>query len=338
MLPSNKILTRRLRRVVILFSLGMILTSATATAQVVATAKYNGKWGFIDNKGKWYITPQFDSVENFYNGFATIYMEGRQGMINERGEVIIRPECDYVGRVSDNLAEVFVGDNQFFFDVKSNAFLEPRTETAPAEKLVFVTPTQAPHSMVIEDDLRYVYVYTTKQPDATKQPGVKPPAPLIGVEANEPRFKVIGSGNEMGLVNSKGDTVLAPRYEIFGFCQDSLLWFMYQGKYGVADLKGRCVVKPVYDFIDYYTEGLAPVMKGEKWGFLSLEGKDVIGFHFDRVMNFKNGLAAAESKGKWGFIDHTGAWVIKPIYEDTDGNFRNSSTSFDPLVNIAFDF
>lgn len=47
----------------------------------------NGKWGYIDLRGKTVIEPQFDWADRYFSGFAIVRMDGRYGFINEAGDL-----------------------------------------------------------------------------------------------------------------------------------------------------------------------------------------------------------------------------------------------------------
>src|ERR1700761_344875 len=63
----------------------------------VAMANAGGKWGYIDTKGNFAISPRFSSsstdyVWPFKNGMAMIKVAGRYGYIDHSGEFVIPPE------------------------------------------------------------------------------------------------------------------------------------------------------------------------------------------------------------------------------------------------------
>lgn len=53
-------------------------------------ARSNKKVGFIDNKGNWILTPIYDKVRSFSNGFAPVVKEKYWGYINTKGEEITK--------------------------------------------------------------------------------------------------------------------------------------------------------------------------------------------------------------------------------------------------------
>jgi hypothetical protein len=59
-----------------------------------------------------------------------------------------------------------------------------------------------------------------------------------------------------------------------------------------------------------------PEEKGPKWGFIDHSGKFVIKPVFRRVKRFTEGLAGADLHARWGFIDRDGKFIIERNYED----------------------
>lgn len=55
---------------------------------------------------------------------------------------------------------------------------------------------------------------------------------------------------------------------------------------------------------------------GPKWGFIDHSGKFVIKPLYRRVLGFSEGLAAADLSARWGYIDNTGAFKIERSYEE----------------------
>ena len=49
----------------------------------------NGKWGFVNNKNKVVIEPQYDEAKSFSGGLAAVKMNGKWGFINKDGRTVI---------------------------------------------------------------------------------------------------------------------------------------------------------------------------------------------------------------------------------------------------------
>lgn len=58
-----------------------------------AAVQKDGKWGFIDKEGTWFIEPVYDDARSFLNGYAAVQREGLWGYINMDKELCI--PCQY---------------------------------------------------------------------------------------------------------------------------------------------------------------------------------------------------------------------------------------------------
>src|SRR4051812_4037239 len=56
--------------------------------------KMNGKYGYIDRKGKVTVTPQFDAAQPFTDGYAAVKLGDRWGYIDHAGKLVISPQYD----------------------------------------------------------------------------------------------------------------------------------------------------------------------------------------------------------------------------------------------------
>jgi hypothetical protein len=92
--------------------------------KVVALVKYEGKYGFIDTKGDWFIDPHFDSLGIFYNGMADSYQNKKVGKINSKGNLAIYHRFDFIGHFENESALVILGDSINYIDLKGNLISE----------------------------------------------------------------------------------------------------------------------------------------------------------------------------------------------------------------------
>lgn len=62
----------------------------------------DSKYGIIDKEGNLKLKVIFDSIGNFFNGYAKVEVDGKYGLINENFEVIVKPIYDDVRNVIDH--------------------------------------------------------------------------------------------------------------------------------------------------------------------------------------------------------------------------------------------
>lgn len=57
----------------------------------------NGKWGVAKKKnGELLLKPEYDYIDNFYEGYAIVQKNEKYGVIDEKFNMVIRPEWEYI--------------------------------------------------------------------------------------------------------------------------------------------------------------------------------------------------------------------------------------------------
>jgi hypothetical protein len=68
--------------------------------------KRDGKYGFIDTRGRLRIANRYDGIGNFSEGLAAIKLIGRWGFINAQDQIVINPNYDKVAQFYNGLCVV----------------------------------------------------------------------------------------------------------------------------------------------------------------------------------------------------------------------------------------
>ena len=71
-----------------------------------AISEKGGQWGYINTKGEFVITPQFDAVTEFSDGYASVSVGGKWGIIDSSGSYVVSPQYGYISRFSKGVAVV----------------------------------------------------------------------------------------------------------------------------------------------------------------------------------------------------------------------------------------
>ncbi len=74
--------------------------------QGLCAVKQNGKWGFINFKGKFKIKPFYSDVQNFQNEGCWVKQNSKWGLINTKEETIISFDYDRVSNFKEDLVYV----------------------------------------------------------------------------------------------------------------------------------------------------------------------------------------------------------------------------------------
>ena len=93
---------------------------------------------------------------------------------------------------------------------------------------------------------------------------------------------------------------------------------MLNGKFGLVNTKGEEVVPPKYDDVNDFYHGFARVQLNGKYGFVNTEGVEIVPPMYDDVWNFNDGFAPVELNRKYGFINTQGEEVVPPMYNEKE--------------------
>src|SRR6266850_28157 len=107
---------KRLTLAIAPFLAGMILMLSTPALRAEDHPLEVLRFGYLDQKGKLIIIPQFEKAEGFYNGCAVVKIGDGFGFINENGVVVIPPLFDQASHFADGRAAVKFGPNWGYID------------------------------------------------------------------------------------------------------------------------------------------------------------------------------------------------------------------------------
>lgn len=109
---------RKLVQLIFLFLAAWICTIAFHLAIVHHPGKTtnlypihaHGKYGYVNQAGKWVIPPQFDSAQEFVDGMGAVRVNQKWGAIDLQGKTIVPIQYDNIGVFSEGMAPVRVKD------------------------------------------------------------------------------------------------------------------------------------------------------------------------------------------------------------------------------------
>src|ERR1017187_4824445 len=79
---------------VLLLAVVLIATLSTTHAGGGYPISVNGKYGYMDNKGKVTVSPQFDAAQPYSDGYAAVELGNHWGYVDNSGKIIISPQYD----------------------------------------------------------------------------------------------------------------------------------------------------------------------------------------------------------------------------------------------------
>lgn len=267
-------------------NLSLELQQINNFSEGLASAKKDGKWGYIDKKGNVVIDFIYEKANDFSEGLASVGKDGKAGYINAKGEVVV----DFVYRSTYTFTNGYgvIRDGSYYgvIDKVGNVIIEPNKYMA--------------NIVPLSNDLFYVDGGYTGETN-------------LGYDIIDKESKVIIDGIA-GARNFSEGLIAVKQLYINGKSD------MQNGKWGFIDKDGNMVIDYQYDDANDFSDGLVRVVKDNKYGFIDKNNNIIIEINreyetYFTGMDFSEGLALTDEDGKDIYIDTTG----KKVFELEDG-------------------
>lgn len=92
----------------------------------LAPFKLIGKWGFINTSDQVILNPNYEKVGNFRNGLAVVYRNGKSGVINKKGSPVLSFQYDSIHFLPNNKFLLFSKGMSGLADEQGTVLIEPR--------------------------------------------------------------------------------------------------------------------------------------------------------------------------------------------------------------------
>lgn len=288
----------------------------------------DGKWGFINAKGRLVVSPQFDAAEQFSDGLAAVMKKNRWGYINRKGKLVIPARYDRAGAFSEGLAlaRLITG---YWEVINKTGKAVGTTNLDPVgisggldistfhdgraivenlnKKKTFINASGIAMGSLFDEAKPFseglalvrqpgLAVWIFIRPDGTRpfySTFIRAGSFSDGLAAVE---KVEGrSVAGMGYINHNGDYILPPFYLEAGPFREGLAWVKANdGICGPIDRVGRIVFQiGCSDLTEPFAAGLGPILKQSdgKYGAVNPDGAMILGPAFSTPPIFVGGLA-----------------------------------------------
>lgn len=229
-----------------------------------AEIKKDGKYGFIDKKGKIVIEPRFDRVWRGFNkeGFAIVRQDNKDGVINKNGDFLIKPIFLAINEFSEGVMSVKNQDGKYgFIDINGNIIIDFKLDNAGkfseglssfkgGGKKGFINKSG---EVVIKPKYSYVLDFHN---------GL---AAFLSKDINK-----------MGYINQSDEIVIESKYDELNDFNEGIAVFGNDDLYGYIDIYGNEIVKNVFLTADDFKNGLGLVTtKGpnSEWGYINRRGE-----------------------------------------------------------------
>jgi len=271
--------------------------------------KSNSKYGFIDLNGNKITGCDFDGFEGFTEAgiskvTKTIDGKNKSGYVDSKGNVILPIVYDYVYNFRDSWGLIYKDGKYFFVDRSGNLKDPP----AKYDELYEFRSGYAlgkikgagtdPHKFVyINKDLKEEFTVSAKQ----------------GYLFWEDVAIVSRDNTTYEMMDKKGSIFKTlTGIETLSFCSDGMLAVRKNYKWGYINSKGDEIVAPKYDTCTAFKYGYGRVKLDSKWGIVDRSGTEIIPPKYGNILYGENGYFIFYDNNGWGMMDKTGKVIIQP--------------------------
>lgn len=237
------------------------------------------KWGYINGKGQFALSPQFDQAGEFQeNGLAIVWNGEFAGAIDGNGQFVIEPSYHSFYPYTEGVAVVFKEDQRYYMIDENGKILTEK----PYTFISSVQENRAPFQEKIGD--QYLYGYLDKRGKV-----VLPAQYEYAYDFEDGKALVRIKDRTFALIDPNGKQLHTYSFEEMGPLREGLLPFRKASgdKEGYINKEGDVVIPPRYGKALPFQHGRAIVNMSDQFG-----------------------------ENLYGLIDHTGSFVIEPKYHD----------------------
>lgn len=220
----------------------------------------SSKYGFINEKGKWLITPQYSAADQFTEGKARAQQNGKWGYINKKGEWVIKPQFMLCYGFVEGVAQASLKNNLWgLIDSSGKFILQPQYYNVSA---VFTGTVCTQKNMTDKWEILNIKSNQSIKTSFTRMNGFKD-----SVSAAR------DTSNKWGFVDIRGEWVIPPVYTNAGSFSEGLAAVEKDYKsWGFINKKGEWVIPPQFDRMGSFNNGLAIMEMGNDIVYINKEG------------------------------------------------------------------
>jgi hypothetical protein len=220
----------------------------------------SAQYGFINEKGKWVITPQFSAADQFVEGKARVQQNGKWGYINKKGKFVIQPQFNLCYSFTEGLAPASLKNNLWgLIDSTGKFVLQPVYYNITG---VFAGIVCTQQNMTDHWEIRTIKNKTTIKTSFTRMLGF-----------TDSLSAARDTSNKWGFVDFRGQWVIPPTYTNAGSFSEGLAAVQQDYKsWGFINKKGEWIIQPAFDRIGSFKNGLAMMEMGNDIVYINTEG------------------------------------------------------------------
>ncbi|HEY0740406.1 MAG TPA: WG repeat-containing protein [Chryseosolibacter sp.] len=271
------------------------------TLQDLVVVKFKGKYGVINVREDWVVTPQAGKIQLVTSDRYLVQKEKTKFLKSIKGEIIY---------FSDNPLEM--RDGYLIESLQSGSFLKIDMQGLTVERFDRPESIQEMYEeseglRAIKKDNRYGFVDNRgRLRIANRYENVK--SFSDGLAACMIRGK-------WGFINHADQIAIQPVYESVEQFSNGFAIVRQRDLYGLIDKNGKLVLPVRYDAIEVLKDKSIKVKQNGMWGLSANNGKILLHPKFETLTPLTNGYAIISQNSKFGVVTLEGMSTIPQVYD-----------------------
>ncbi|MBP7809147.1 MAG: WG repeat-containing protein [Bacteroidia bacterium] len=228
--------------------------------------KTNNKYGAVDVYGNSIISPQYNRLGDFKNGFAYYLNDGLYGFVTKTG-LTSKARYQWISDFDENKIAIVKLDNLYgLINENDSVVLPPQYDLVlKAENNIFITVKNNQYGFF---DGKGCFLTGIDFDYKKELP--------VSFYTNVKLFKLVKK-NKQALMDINGRVSIDyDAYEEVNFAQNNLIRIKRKGKYGFVDRKLSLVIPCKYNSATDFNEGLSICVLKQETFLLNLKGETVL--------------------------------------------------------------
>lgn len=307
----------------------------------------NDLYGFVDTTGKWVIKPTYDDAQDFIEGFSAVCVNDSCFFINKNNEKLGNVSFNEIESFYNGVAVVKKGTQYYLLNRSGQIMSDAYEEISSNQNNVYVCKKNGLYGVI--DSKANIIIPFTYQKLGDFKNGYsyyqKNKTGLINIknqisadnwdwisDVNTNQHVIVKLNNKFGIINTSGDIILEPKYDLLEECYENIYLVVSNSLYGFYNIKDKCFESTIEHSYknqlkasEYYQANYFKVYKNNDVGLMDKNGKLIINFGAFQSLSFnENHLLKAQKNNKFGFIDYKQKTIIPIEYEYAD-NFSQGT-------------
>ena len=316
-----------------------ILHPNKAFNQVLLPVKKDSKWGLIDTKANFIVSPTYDAISKTEElDYYFTKKGGKVGLINNKGQVIVEPQFQLIKVVDDGLFAVKQNEEWLLIDDNHNViFNEKHTRVEP-----------------IENSSHLRFYWQGKCGLLSREGEVLATAQYDSINLSSQGTFFIFNEAKCGIINQRGELILPLSFDRIIYDSSEFIFAYANHHFGIYDKYGKeiqptiwqecsmineqfmCLRKeeslkllniktgkllPTDDykaFIRFIDDRYIGALNEKGIGLIDTQGKEILPPRYDKIEPFNNDYFKVKIQNKWGIVQSGDSLVLPIEYELID--------------------